>query len=222
MRNSDNFFSFHKTPLSKCSLFIHVIGLRYTVCSVPASADPLNHIGGPAPHYRPGKFTCSTTKNQETITTLREISDLNNDAFVCGLRYSRLKTGAPCGRERIEKYNQLSVLKTLWVRRQSLSVSQPLKKPVLYLPHTFDLGAIRRSSVNPKILLLSTVIGILTTCLVFLISDVFFPHFLMITWQSLLPFSSGVAAICWSAIFSAEHRKKRLLNVNARKTLAIY
>ena len=107
MRNSDNFFSFHKTPLSKCSLFIHVIGLRYTVCSVPASADPLNHIGGPAPHYRPGKFTCSTTKNQETITTLREISDLNNDAFVCELRYSRLKTGAPCGRERIEKYNQL-------------------------------------------------------------------------------------------------------------------
>lgn len=39
----------------------------------------------------------------------------------------------------------------------------------------------------------------------------FFPHFLMITWQSLLPFSSGVAAICWSAIFSAEHRKKKVI-----------
>ncbi|MDU5617199.1 MAG: 2,3-diphosphoglycerate-dependent phosphoglycerate mutase [Klebsiella michiganensis] len=33
----------------------------------------------------------------------------------------------------------------------------------------------------------------------------------MITWQSLLPFSSGVAAICWSAIFSAEHRKKKVI-----------
>jgi hypothetical protein len=63
-----------QNALVKMFSFIHVIGLRYTVCSVPASADPLNHIGGPAPHYRPGKFTCSTTKNQETITTLREIS----------------------------------------------------------------------------------------------------------------------------------------------------
>jgi hypothetical protein len=126
------------------------------------------------------------------------------DSFIAdmtvGLRAGHLKTGAPSRGERIEKYNQLMRIEE---NRRSRRVCRKIGVQESNNSDQLSRSRLRersKATMNIKVLILSTVVGILTTSFIFLIADVVWGYLPDSAGVIIVPFSLAALVICWSEI----------------------